>query len=550
MAIPSFSNAASNIKSSQLSPSLRNTIGALSLVAQRCGVNGEFGSVSYPFLGNHSRHLCPGGANLISLVYSGFQLEPEETPIIPGCYQATTVVYSGGSGYAAGDVDTFSPSATNGFAPIQVQILAVSGGAPSLVKVIDGGLIMTLLGTGLSPSSTTGSGTGATATFTWTAGAYGVRASIEPVWNTQTFAGQNPIEPVSLGTNAGGYHGQQFINILVPCGGIIQSDLIPVNVLVGGAIGIRATYVGNTSPYGRRPTGSFWGSSVSANYELGIDNPNNTYTPADLAVGNTSVGVSTLNNLLQPMLILGIPKTPLPTIVAAFADSRCAGGSSGGAAIAGYDPLDNDGNTGWFEKALCNPASGAINTGLFYPWANLSRGSDRASYAIPPLNPPFDNPILNGRIHRLKALSLARPTAVYINLSINDFINQESVATVLAYEQQLVTEARACGAKYVFTDTTDPNTSSSDSWATTVNQTLSQQQSNFLASRNSGLFNGSYNPGYDFVIDQRPNVEYNPGSYTGLWLPNTTGDGIHAVPSVILNKAATAAAVIKQNISL
>ena len=517
----------------------------LSQVAQRCGVNGEFSTVVYPFLGNHSRHLCPGGADLISLVYSGFLLEPSEAPVVPGCYQAINVTYSGGTGYAVGDVDVFNPTATNGYAPIQTQIMSINSGAPTLVQVLDGGLFTGISASGMAPSYTTGLGTTAIATFTWKGGAYGVRASIEPVWDTQTFTGVNAIEPVVIGSTASSYAGQQFINILVPCGQFVQTDPIPVNVPIGGAIGIRATYVGNNSPYGRRPIGSFYGSTNAANYEFSIANPNNTYSPGDIAVSNTSIGASTTNNLLQPMLILGAPKLILPNVMCSFADSRATGGSSGTGAIGSYCPLDNDGNSGWFELAMAS--SGVI----FWPWVNMARGSDRASYAIPALNPPYTNPLLNGRIQRLKAMAIARPTAVYINLSINDFINGESVATVLAYEQQLVTEARACGAKYVFTDTTDPNTTSSDSWATVANQTLSQNQSTYLAVRNSGLFNGSYNPGYDFVIDQRPNVEYfASGAYTGKWIASTTGDGIHATPAVIIKKAATAAKAMLVNISV
>ena len=54
-----------------------------------------------------------------------------------------------------------------------------------------------------------------------------------------------------------------------------------------------------------------------------------------------------------------------------------------------------------------------------------------------------------------------------------------------------------------------------------------------------------------FISIRGPNTEYfTGGAYTGKWLPNATGDGLHAVPSVILQKATTAAAVMAAKISL
>jgi hypothetical protein len=147
---------------------------------------------------------------------------------------------------------------------------------------------------------------------------------------------------------------------------------------------------------------------------------------------------------------------------------------------------------------------------------------------------------------------MAKPTAVYVNLSINDFINSESLSTLLAYEQQLIGEIRGCGVKYVFTDTTDPNTTSSDSWATKANQALAGTSANQLA-RNQGLRSGSYAPGYDFFIDQAANVS--DPTDERYWITTgvanaTTGDGMHCTPAIIATKAATASAVMAAKIIL
>ena len=520
---------------------------AMQLVGQRCGINGEFGLVggSSPFLFMHSRHLCPGGADAIQLVYSGSTLGPAENSIGPNpssaasstgpnVYSASGVAISGGTGYVAGEVLTFATTTSTAMAPVLVEIMTVSGGAPTSWQVIDGGMYATQLAAGVSQASTTGSGTGATATFTWRGHAMGLHVGIEPAWNTQSFQGPNSVEVASNGVTP---LGALNWNLLIPMGDFFVTDLIPVDVPVGGAIGIRAVVGYKNIPMGRMTNGAYWrgGGSASANDEFGSVNA--TF----YEVANTSsMGTSTANNLMQPLLILGLPKVQLPTIIAGFADSRCAGGASGTGSISNYDPLDIDGNHGWFEKALAS-----TNTATFWPWANMARGSDRASYAIPSAS------TLKARNQRLRALALAKPTAVYVNLSINDFVAQETYATVLAYEQQLVAEIRGCGVKYVFTDTTDPNTTSTDSWATVANQTLSQNQSTNLMLRNAALRAGTYAAGYDFCVDQGPNVEdATGGPYTGKWKAGATGDGIHATPAALLLKAATAAAAIAAKISV
>lgn len=509
----------------------------IQLVGQRCGGNGELGAIggTTPYLIMHTRHLCPGGANAIQLVYSGLYLSPSEGPLPPSMFSAITVTYTGGSSYNVGDIDTFATSSSTGMAPLKVMITAVAAGVPTQYQIIDGGMYNTVLANGAAPASTSGTGTGATAAFTWKAFGAGIHVSVEPVWNTQTLTGQNAIE---VANNGGLPNGLWNWNALVPMGDYWVSNLMPVNVPVGGAIGIRCVMGYNTIQMGRLPNSSFYrgGGSASGNDEFAAGNT--TF----YEIANTStIGTNAANDIVQPALILGVPKKVLPTVIAGFADSRAKNGSSGLNAIGGaYDTLDIDGNCGWFEKAFSN------TKGIFWPWANFARGSDRASYAIP------SNSNLQGRVDRLKAIALARPTAVYVNLSINDFINSETLATLLAYEQQLISEIRGCGVKYVFTDTTDPNTTSSNSWASKSGQTVAGTSANQLA-RNQGLRSGSYAPGYDFFIDQSSIVS--DPTDERYWISNgianyMTGDGIHASPYLIGLKAATASRTIAAKIRL
>jgi hypothetical protein len=134
---------------------------------------------------------------------------------------------------------------------------------------------------------------------------------------------------------------------------------------------------------------------------------------------------------------------------------------------------------------------------------------------------------------------------------VNDISAGVTLANVLLYEQQVIGELRGLGVKYIFTDTTDPECTSTDSFATLANQTQGSR-TNLMVQRNQMLTAGTWAT-YDFFIDQRPNVESSINS--GLWFVNgtanyATNDGTHASPAIIALKAATAAAKIAASISL
>ena len=421
----------------------------LQLIGQRCGQNGQQGTVGSgsPYLNTHSRHLLPGGADAIQIVYSGMAQLPTETPIAPNVFTAVGVTLSGGTGYAVGEIMTYALTTSTGADAVKVMVTAVSSGVPTQWQVVSGGLYNTPLSSGAAQASTTGSGSGATATFTWQAYAVGGHVGIEPVWNSQIFAGQNAVQLVRNGLRP---DGQVNWNVLVPMGDLYVSELMPIDVPVGCAIGLRADFLYNNFSLGRTPNLAAYGGPTSANYE----EANNISTWYDESYQHT-ISNSASKCIFQPAAILGIPKIPLPSIVA-IGDSRLYGIASGtGVVSSTYDPCDGDGNLGWFEKALS-----ATQGTCFWPWANFGRGSDKLALAMP------SNAGLTGRMARLKLLALIKPTAVYLNLSVNDFTSGTGTAAALAYEQQFVQEIRGCGVKYVFTDTTDPVATSTDTFAT------------------------------------------------------------------------------------
>jgi len=501
-------------------------------------VNGNQGAIgaTNPYLYMHQRILLPYGADAIQLVYPNFYMTltgAGEKALPPSMFSAATVTYSGGTSYAVGDIDTFATTNTTAIAPVKVMITAVSAGVPTSVQIIDGGLYNTELAAGVSPASTSGSGTGATATFTWAAGGMGAHIGIEPVWNTQVFSGQNSVELASKGYLADGLDNW---NLLVPVGDFLVTDIIAIDVPVGGAIALRVGCGYNTIQAQRLPmTSTYSPTAPSANYERAAIG--STY----FEVANTgTLNTSATSYLVQPIAILGIPKIQGPSVMA-FGDSRCCMTATGTNALSGnFDPLDVDGNISWFEKALSQTVGIA-----FWPWSNMSIGGDKLAGAFPA------NSTLAGRQGRLKAIAMAQPTAVYVGLNVNDINAAVSLATVQAQEQQLIGELKGLGVKYVFTDTTDPWTTSSDSWATAGNQTTTSGSANITA-RNAALRAKTWAT-YDFFIDQSPNTESSVGS--GKWASNgtanaVTGDGHHASPALITLKAAAAAAKMAASISI
>lgn len=519
------------------SSTLMNIKPEIQLVSCRGGVNGEKNTTS-AFLNSHSKHRFPYGASKIALVYAGtnqLTSTPSETAVPPGAFVATSVVLGGTmSGYVANEVITFplntsSGAANKGVMAVKVRVLTVSGGAPVTYEILNPGAYLAPLAAGIAQASTSGSGTGATATFTWKAFAAAGLVGVEPIFDNQIFTGADCVKAASMGILPDGNRDHA---LKVPCGDFLISDFLDVDVPIGGYFGIRSLWMGAALPLGRNPMTTDYG--VAAHVEEAFSNA----TFYDESLQNT-INAGASSTLFQPVGIIGIPKKVGITIFG-WGNSREMFTASGTGALSSNDVMDSEGNVGWLEKAC-----GSI-MGNDWPFSNFSRGSQRLALLI-----PSSNPALTGRAGVLKAISILKPTAVYIGDSVNDFQNGVALATVKSYEEQLIREIRGMGVKHVFTATTDPRTTSSDSWATVANQTVTTATTNSLL-RNQALRGGTW-ASYDSYIDFSPITESSLDS--GKWISDGTankftGDGVHASPYLINLKAAHAKTVMAANIRL
>lgn len=513
------------------------------LVGQRCGQNGQWtGSSSQkPHLNCHTKHFIPTGADAIQVIYNGFYIQaatPGEMPLTPSVFTAEDLTFSGGTGYVVGEVVTFPVTTSTGNEAVKVMITAVNSGVPTQAQIIAGGIYNTPLSGAQTQATTTGSGTGLSCTFTWKAYALGGHIGIELPFNNQAFTGTSPVQLIKNGMRA---DGKINWSALIPMGGVFKSDIIPCDIPIGGTIGIRANLGWMTTQamrqYGRLPMIESYGITPSVEGSYTGD------TWYDLAVSGT-FPTGGDGYIFQPVAIMGIPKIKLPSIMA-IGDSRTVGNASGVDAFVNpalADLMDEYGNMGPFEKALNQDRD------CFYPWTNYSKGGQQLGRYL-----ATTSPTTFGSQNLLDIVSMIRPTAVYLNLNVNDFGSaNQSVAQVLAWETELVQKIKGCGVKYVFGATTEPETSSTDGWATEANQTVRGSGiSANITTRNTMLLAGTWTAGYDFFVDMQLISETSRTS--GKWVTNgtagwSTGDGIHASPYIIGLQADSIAEAIKANI--
>ena len=530
------------------------------LIGQRAGTGGGQGyqsSSGFNWLFQYSRHACPYGADAVQLVYPGYislGASPVETAIPPTMYSATggALIVGTGTGFANGDFITMPGSTSNSMAPAVFRVVANTASVPTLIELVDGGLSTTPYGATV-PASTSGSGTIGTMTIapSWKSGAYGLQLGIDPVWNAGVLTGSGAREVLSYG----GLKGLLPTSLiawsgLVPSGSLIISDPVEVDIPVGGYMGIAMNSGGGNQPLQRNGNNAFYGCPTAANYEYcayngtWFNNVTSANPPSPLV----------FQYMLQPLAIMGIPKTRGRTFVC-VGDSKNQGIASGLNAIgfsAGsngglYDVLDGDGNIGAFEKAM------SLLTGIGAAWSNMSKGGDGYFLRI-----PSTTPNLTGRQALLQAIAYIRPLAVCLPFGANDFINAKTLAATVALAKQMVAEIRGCGVKYVYAETIDPFTTSTDFWATKANQTPASGSANAVA-WNQGLRAGTLGVPFDFYIDYKAIVS--DPTDEKYWITNGTasyptdgtgngGLGAHASPALVLLKAALHAQIVKQRVSL
>jgi hypothetical protein len=224
---------------------------------------------------------------------------------------------------------------------------------------------------------------------------------------------------------------------------------------------------------------------------------------ADLTTtGSGSVSGGSGGAMYGPVAILGRPHTRKP-IVAVVSDSI-------------FDGYSDD-----FHSAYFGPVSRAcLNLG--YPLVRLSRGGETALSFNTPLN------------RRLRAQLLDGVTHCIVEYGTNDGINSAGNATnVINRLTGIGTYLNSMGIK-AYLSTVPPRTTSTDSWATTGNQTPVSVIAN-LATVNQAIRAG-ITP-YQGVIDLEGMCSSSQDS--GLWGTSKTVDGVHPSDSIMRGVATT-----------
>ena len=231
------------------SPNLPLAFPALRPVGTKTGLAGALLPVGTNSVMAHTAHFVPNGTTGLQLCFAGSYLSPAEGASVNSVYVAAgETVTAGGSGYTVGD--TIVSAATSANRAITARVTQVTSGAVTKVNVEDGGLFIAQLPDNTAQASTSGAGTGATFSYAWTPYAYAVRAGVEPVFTgggvAAVTSGANAIRQAVMGTpRAIGSKLYASSDILVPSGGWVCTDTIPIPAVANGAaIGLRTWMYG------------------------------------------------------------------------------------------------------------------------------------------------------------------------------------------------------------------------------------------------------------------------------------------------------------------
>ena len=479
------------------------------LVGTRTGVSGNGFIPGVANAGQEARilHTLPKGALDIQLMYAGFQVTAavESSMKLGGGFQCVSAaVVAGGTSYAVGDIVTPTVAA-NQFAPTLV-VQTVAAGVVTSLGVVDPGGFAATPAAGLV---TTSSGTGINCTVTLTVKPVicNIHVGLEQVWNTQTaFSSTNPNGVLKL--NAGANYNGGAPHIGLPPGDFITTESAKVNLGAGAQIGTRVQTVGYNWAGGRALSGT---DSVGALSEYSLTNvPANFNLPYGGAYPTDVTANLTIAQ--QPLAIMGTLSTPCPSFVI-IGDSDISGLAStvGGGVI--QDPNDINGCAGWGEKSIS----------IQWPWSNISSSGDGLS---------ITNWLAAIDGMRMRAINAMQPSHILLALGTNDFIAGITSAQFIVMVQAFCAKLKGIGVKEIWMASVPPRSTSTDSFATLVNQTPTFDNAQ-KQSFNTALRAGTVSPLITKVIDLGTDVESTIGS--GIWPVGNTFDGIHG--SVACNTA-------------
>ena len=271
--------------------------------------------------------------------------------------------------------------------------------------------------------------------------------------------------------------------------GTLYSDLLSINIPAGASFAVREYRVcgsGGSVIYSGGSSGIGVDTTDGDCYEYGSSLTNRS--------GATGTFSSTSTSLYRPLAIFG--PTTLPSY-ALLGDSR----------VEGYQ--DNAlGNlyVGMFERAV-GPTRAFINFG---------KGGETIAQAT-----------ANNQFAQRRALINMFCTHILSDYGVNDITSSVGAQTITS---QIMLLRNSFPTKYWYQTTLDTETTSTDGWATTTNQTPVNGMTTVRKYVNSLLRAQATNSTlFDGIFDTTTITESSINS--GLWVPNFTTDGIHPTPA-------------------
>ena len=297
-------------------------------------------------------------------------------------------------------------------------------------------------------------------------------------------------------------------------GEFILTDRIGVARAPGDAIGLQHYIGGNTD------AAQMWGGRLQAPARTwGDEYCFVSNSLADLSLTPTGWPTGTSGRgAITPVAILGrAPDGIKRSSILIIGHSIAYGSVQSGGGTGGYDPGDDDGNCGWIERTI-NSAR---------PWTTFTAPGDRLMYWM-------GNDGTNKGDQRWGIIPALGVTDAIMQIEINDLGSGGlTQAQYLALLEAAVERLSGMGIR-VHVVTAAPQTTSTDSWATQENQTVTATGTKLLA-YNDWLRANYTTIGIASIIDLAVIIDPNE---TGKWRTdfNTemgtapTLDGTHFTP--------------------
>lgn len=322
----------------------------------------------------------------------------------------------------------------------------------------------------------------------------------------------------TAGTTSGSSTVTDTSILATDAGRLVTGTGIPTNAYVG-AVTAGVSFVLMSGSTQAAVNATVTNASASLTFKspiplnLGLYSSADNYTTgtgADLTLaGSGSVTGGSGSYLYGPMLLLGAPQgTPSKPIAGVWSDSI-------------FDGYSDD-----FHSSFFGPVARAALT-LGYPLVKLSRGGEAASQVY----------VAAGRKYR--ATFLEGITHLIVQIGTNDGLltNGAGVTNLQTRITALGTYLTGLGIR-CYLATVPPRTTSTDSWATTGNQTpVAGSQIAQIAAFNQWV--RAVPSPYLGVVDLAGLVSSAQDS--GLWAASATGDGVH--PSDTLSRGSITTAV-------